>query len=393
MKRSKYFILILFTLSCHHKAVSPVDYKSLNSLTPNYKFNSVINYYFQQTQDGGVASTDYSYVSEHQKLISSLISSDSINPISSELSLEIKKKYQIKNALEYILSASQNHEIVMLNEDHAIPQHRNFLGQLLPGLAKIGYTNLGLEGLNNVSRFEKEISKDGYPSTYHGNYIKEPEFGNLIRKAKRLGFNVFGYSGEGEDGSARNILAKIDSFSEKGKTIILCGWDHIKEGPTETYWEYAIAGRIKEFSGLDPLTINQTQYFEKAEKIYEDSLYQTLDLVEPAVLVDAKNESIDLETNPEWYDLFVFHPRTEFESGIPNWILKEKQIKKFQIPEIEINCPCKVFLFEEREDVIKAVPSYIIEIPKLQNEVLLPVSKDVKYKLMIGSHENTFIIE
>jgi len=246
-----------------------------------------------------------------------------------------------------------------------------------------------LEGFNNEKAYEIEIKENGYPSMHHGHYTKEPEFGNLLRHAHKLGFYIFGYHGEGEDGSAKNILRKI----KKGKTIVLCGWDHIKEGQTGTYWEYALAGRIKEFSGKDPFTINQTQYFERADRKYEDSLYQTQNFKEPTVLLDETKQSIDLEKDRRWYDLFVFHPRTTFLEGIPDWILKDKIIFEFKIPDIEINCPCKVLLFEEGDDIQKAVPTYMLEIPTLQKTVKMPVSKDSNYKILVANKEVAYSIK
>ena len=374
-----------------------MDYQHFGKLTSDYKLTSEINYYFQQTKDVGMAATDYSFVSEHQNIINSLISEDTIKIISEdELSL-LNQDYKPVNAKEYIVKRAKDHEFLLFNEAHFIPQHRNFVASLLDELSKVGYQNLALEGLNNSDAIVNSIIKKGYPELNHGYYIKEPEFGNLIREAQLLGYNIFGYDGgsggEREISGAKNIITKATAQKNKGKTVVLCGWDHIKEGPTETYWEFALAGRIKEFSGNDPLTINQTQYSEKAKLIYEDSLYQAFDFKEPTIMVDKFEKSLDLEVNEEWYDVFVFHPRTKFEAGIPSWILDQKELTKFKVQEVEINYPCKIFLFEINDNIHTAVPSYIKEMAEKRETIEFPTKHNMKYKLLITDKENSYLIK
>lgn len=397
MKALIYCILFLTIAGCQSQQAQLVKYKYLEMLISDYKFNAEIDYYFQQGKDVGLAATNYSFTSEHQNLINTLVSSDTTKMIGAEMLLEIEKNYTPVNASSYILNKSKEHDFLLINEAHFIPQHRNFLSQLLPGLAQQGYCNLALEGLNNSKDIEKAISTNGYPEIFHGHYLKDPEYANLIRKAHELGFNIFGYDGgSGEDREitgANNILEKIKSFDKKGKTIVLCGWDHIKEGPTGTYWEYALAGRIKEYSGKDPLTINQTQYYERAERIYEDSLYQAMNFTEPTILIDQQNESLDLEANKDWYDVFVFLPRTKFTDAVPDWILKEKALKEFKLPEIDITYPCKVLIFEKEDEIQMAVPIYMLELTQKQKSIKAPVFKKKEYKVLIANKQKAYLVE
>lgn len=396
MKNINFILIALIFLSCNRETTEKVNYAHLGKLTSDYKFNSEINYYFQETKDVGMAATDYSFVSEHQNLINSLILNDSIPSISSNKLSQIQDNFEPVNAHNFIVNKAKEYDFLLFNESHLIPQHRNFVANLLPDLLQAGYSNLALEGLNNVDAVENSVATNGYTEMYHGYYTKEPEFSNLIRKAHRLGFNIFGYDGDSgvqrEITGARNILSKIEAFEKKGKTIVLCGWDHIKEGPTGTYWEYALAGRLKEFTGSDPLTINQTQYSEKAKTYFEDSLYQSLNFKEATVMLDKSNESIDLESNKEWYDVFVFHPRTKFHNEIPDWILRGKKISKFTLPKVEINCPCKVLLFEKSDNIQNAVPVYIKEISELEKFIEFPVLKGFKYKILIANKKMAFLV-
>lgn len=70
-----------------------------------------------------------------------------------------------------------------------------------------------------------------------------------------------------------------------------------------------------------------------------------------------------------------------------------KKIQIFEIPKVEINCPCKVLLFEEGDNIQKAVPTYMVEIPTLKEEVNMPIEKDIKYKILIGNNEIAYLLE
>lgn len=394
----KYFFLILALsiASCKVKETIKIEYK-----LKDYDFNNEIAYYLGQTKDGGQAATNYSFVSEHENLIKARsIQSDSVNVISPEIAALIQENYKPVNAIDHIVLKAKDHDILMFNEAHFIPQHRNFIAQLLPRLSELGFKYLALEGLGMMDTgeiYDKEINNRTFPIYYSGFYIKEPEFGNLVRLAQDLDIELIGYDGgrggDREINGAKNILKQIEKDGVLGKTIVLCGWDHIKEVETGTYWGFALAGRIKEFSGSDPLTINQTQYYERSERVFEDSLYQTTDYEEPTLLINQNGESIDLEENKDWYDLFVFHPRTKFTYGIPNWILANKTIKEFEWPEIDINCPCKILMFEESDDIDLAVPTYIREVQDLKQPVSFPVSNGQQYKFVVASDSLSYLVD
>lgn len=82
---------------------------------------------------------------------------------------------------------------------------------------------------------------------------------------------MFGYEATGgengkerEIAQARNIIRFIDQ-NPHGKLLIHCGHDHVIEGmPSSRAWEKAMAGRLKEYTQIDPFTIDQTQFAEKS---------------------------------------------------------------------------------------------------------------------------------
>src|SRR5690606_18409918 len=109
------------------------------------------------------------------------------------------------------------------------PIHRVFTESLLEGLYQNGYRYLGLEALAEDSL----INIRKWPVINDGYYTNEPQFGNMIREALRLGFIVFGYESGGrgkerEMGQAANIV-EILKNDPNTKILIHCGFGHIVE--------------------------------------------------------------------------------------------------------------------------------------------------------------------
>jgi len=394
MKKIIYLLIIFY--GCQSEVP-----KEINFDFGDYQFNSEIESLLNQTKDGGLAATRFSFVSENKKLIKALsTNADTIVRISKEKWNSIQSQYSFEDAKGYILQEAEKYDFLLINEAHFIPQHRNFVRQLIPELSKLGYSNLVLEGIgmmNHGEQFDKEIEQRGYPTTRSGFYIKEPEFGNLIREAVKYGFRIIGYDeGSGEDREiqgAKNILKAVEG--SEGKTIVLCGWDHIKEVETGTYWGFALAGRLRQYTGKDVLTVNQTAYYERANRIYEDSIYQWTDFDQPKILVDSTRESFDVQENKEWYDLFVFHPRTKYLDGIPGWLAKESEseIVNRKFPIMDINCPCKLFVFQKEDDIDKAVPTYIKEFVGTPSSMKIPKYGNNDIKMVISNRTKSYLIE
>ncbi len=396
MKSNLFLLLLLLLGSCRSKSIREIEFAF-----GEYEFEHEIDQLFAATKDGGLVATRYSFVGAHKKLIDALSSNaDTVERISPSDWNQIKEEYTFQKATDYIIREAEKHEWVLINEAHAVPQHRNFVRRLLPALSKAGFKYLALEAIgmtSNGMQNDTSIEERGYPTIHSGFYIKEPEFGQLIREAVQHGFEIIGYDqGSGSEREilgAQHILKQIEADGKRGKTLVLCGWDHIKEEETGTYWEYALAGRLKEFTGEDPLTINQTQYYERSQGIYEDSIFQHVDIDQPMVLLNANGESFDVERNTNWYDLFVFHPRTKYVEGFPHWIVETNPITTIKLPEIMMTCPCKVFLYAQNDDITKAVPLYIHEISTIERRLRLPLNQKEKYKLVLSNKNISYLIE
>jgi hypothetical protein len=74
-------------------------------------------------------------------------------------------------------------------------------------------------------------------------------------------------------------------------------------------------------TGIDPLTINQVLMTERSAPELEEPLYrQAVDrglVTQPVVFRDAAGALWSTSKN---YDMAVFHPRSRYENGRPDWL-------------------------------------------------------------------------
>src|SRR5690606_27232652 len=187
--------------------------QSFGQINSFYKFNEEIDSLFLDKEQYSLAAWNYSFIGEYQKALeayekTSRKDNHSISDMEVALLLS---DYSTRPAAEYIIERSKNERIIIINEAHHQPLHRVFTASLLLGLYESGFRYLGLEALAEDSLLN--IRK--WPQVGDGYYTSEPQFGNLIREASRLGFTLFGYESpekgrERELGQAKNILTILE---------------------------------------------------------------------------------------------------------------------------------------------------------------------------------------
>lgn len=163
--------------------------------------------------------------------------------------------------IDTIIEEAKKHSIVMINENHFYPNHRLLISDLLVKLKEIGYTYLALEALgpeqDNVLNLDHS-----YPTLETGFYTAEQNFGNLLRKAKHLGYEFVAYENTDQNkdrelGQAENLYNRTFKINPKSKVLVLAGIDHILEKPTSNGKQW-MASIFKNTYLIDPLTISQT---------------------------------------------------------------------------------------------------------------------------------------
>ncbi len=212
----------------------------------------------------------------------------------------------------------------MINEAHNKPLHRAFVISLLADLYKKGFRYLAMEMLNNYSNHTLTDL-----TALTGHYSTEPVAGELVRTALKIGYTLVSYEdtlagihtpSQRDSVQAENIysVARTDTSA---KILVLASYGHIAErSPVADYVPMAMA--FKKISGIDPLTIDQTEMTEESNIEYGRILYraytQKFSIPSPSVAM-LNNEPLNITNNPD-YDLAIIHPPTLYRDGRPTWL-------------------------------------------------------------------------
>jgi hypothetical protein len=187
---------------------------------------------------------------------------------------------EARSANEWILAQAADRQALFLNESHGEVQTRAANLALLASLRRLGFRYLALEGLTAVAPgpgstqpvcqratlFDADLQKRGYPTAKSGYYLDEPVFGEVVREAVRLGFELVAYDPYvAEDSDADREQAQAANLSclfrqdPRARLVLVAGFSHIaeQEGPGLPPGG-AMALRFKALSGIDPLTIDRT---------------------------------------------------------------------------------------------------------------------------------------
>jgi len=382
-------VLLLF-INCKSKRVyQKIDFEN------NYKFNSEIQEKLaKDTVDWKyqISAGEYAMKGDYKNALEQWDIAFPGKPktIFQKQIDSINSKYQIVPALNYIVKKAKSNQIIIINEAHNNSSHRVFTKNLLQNLYDNGYKNLGLEALSNGKKMDSLLNKRKYPVQKSGYYIKDPQFGNLVRTALKIGYTVFPYERtsdvngkEREIEQARNIKKIIDQKPDE-KFIIHCGFDHVLEGNHKS-WGKAMAGRLYEFTGINPLTINQTKNSERSNPKLNNPLLKALNLNEPSVLLNKNGKPLKYIRREAFTDIAVLHPITKYLNGRPNWLFdSRKKDVKIDLKDINISFPVMALAYLKNEDINKAVPTDIIEIQDKNNVGHLAL-KNGNYNIVINN--------
>lgn len=200
--------------------------------------------------------------------------------------VDIDELTKISVSISDIIKRIKDHQVVMFNESHLSPRCRLLINLLLPQLYKEGFRVLALEGM---SEDEKRINKEGFPNIESGFYTREPNMANLIRTAKKNGYNIIGYEDfentkDRDLAQAQNLIKKSKIIKgDNVKIIVLAGGGHINESDEEN--NRSMAKYFKNLTDIDPFTVNQVKF----------------------LTTDVANDSIFIVDNQEYegYDLYL----------------------------------------------------------------------------------------
>ena len=402
MRQTFYILTIILLLtSCKEekRVIEKIDFKT------DYKFSSEIKQQIsiettENSHHGGFkheeASSNYANKGDYKNALIQWDLAKGIQEQSySKAQIDsINKTYSKIKATDFIIEQAKETQVVIINEAHHNSFHRLFTKSLLQKLYDNGYKNLGLEAIF----FDPNLNKRKYPIQKTGYYIKDPQFGDLVRMALQIGYNVFPYEPEHivgntakqrEIGQAKNIQKIIDSKPNE-KFLIHCGYDHALEGKLNNSWEKAMAGRLTEYTEINPLTINQILYSEKSKSKYNHPLLKALNIKESSIIIDKDNKPLSYKRGEAWTDIAVFHPNTEYIDDRPNWLFENgNKNVSIALTDIQIEFPVMVLAFKKGEDINLAVPIDITEVESKTENCNLGLKKGA-YDIIVTNGKESF---
>lgn len=173
-------------------------------------------------------------------------------------------------ALAGIEALAKDHTLVIINESHSRPRHRAFIAEVVQMLRATGFTHYAAETLY----VEGAQQAEGPATAEDGWYIQDPVFARMLEDIRASGMVLVAYeqredqalTDEGasieeiiavrEEAQALNLIDAVLGEAPETRMVIHVGYGHaaeIREGDFA-----AMASRLKEKTGIDPLTIELT---------------------------------------------------------------------------------------------------------------------------------------
>lgn len=246
-----------------------------------------------------------------------------------------------EDAIRAIVERARDRRVVIVNEAHDSPRDRAFILKVAEALEPLGFTHYAAETFTNqtpemAAAAMGRLARVGYPVWSSGTYTTDPMFGYLVRRAMALGYQPVSYeirftpefiaaSREEsiplrEQAQAENLAHAIAAAGPDAKFLIHVGYGHAAERPPPGASEW-MAARLARLTGLDPLTIDQTEVSEVAFSPKGRALHRELAsrLKGPAIFM---KDGVPLATGQlgEATDLQVVHPVVTSVDGRPDWL-------------------------------------------------------------------------
>lgn len=219
-----------------------------------------------------------------------------------------------------IVRRARQTRIVIINESHERSEHRGFSAQVARALRPLGYDVLALETLSNPPanvparylpsfRTHPELA---YFADDDGHYLSEAGYGRFGRAAKALGYTLLAYEDVRDpsptatpadqiatrEEAQATTLATFVATHPRAHLLVHVGYSHAAKVP-QTNGARWMAARLKQKTGIDPLTISQTTCRGGGAA----TRLAVLPVGQPAGS----------------FDLVVDHPTARFVQGRPEW--------------------------------------------------------------------------
>lgn len=302
------------------------------------------------------------------------------NRVQTPVPLPAPADWQIADAATEIAKLAIDRRIVMINEAHHDAHTRELTLALLPKLRAEGFTYFAAEALANN---DKALMSRGYPVATSGSeYLHEPLYGQIIREAIRLGFKVVAYESEAdvladrEAGQARLLYEQVFAKDPKARLFVHAGYAHIDKAPGNLGGTIKpMAMQLKQLTGFDPLSIDQTRWRDVGPMPKKD-LYNQLSALfpveRPSVLISRQNGSV-WASDPVRHDVDVILPPSGHQRR-PHWLslgdIRQTRVISSEMCQRQLPCVIEARYANESDDAIP-VDRYVFTADNNINSIYL----------------------
>jgi hypothetical protein len=269
-------------------------------------------------------------------------------------------------AVDYIAAAAAGRRLVVVNEAHHRPQTRLLTLALLPKLRAEGYDHVAIEALDPA---DKALASRGYPTEKSGYYTQEPLYGEIVREALRLGFQVHAYEPadagrmppQARETAQAEALKAILEEDPNARLFVHGGYAHVDKAAGRLPQNARpMAAELWRLTGIEPYTVDQTMLgsgdMSDAASPYRH-MVDAFPVQVPSVLVPRKGGPA-WSFRPEYHDATVLLPRADPSVMRPDWLKLDGARRELRIKSAACNgsypCVFEAFHASEGDDAIPA---------------------------------------
>ena len=334
---------------------SLIDSLSANSLLNKKGFQYLLPFYQswhqekKQNRDDStlqnvLLSEAASFLLDQQSMMQ--FESAAYDPLTDSAKIEVDQLTQSVKAISYIdaktyiLQIAKKNRVMMINIAQNKPQTTVFTTSLLASLYQQGYHFLAMEMLDNTST--RPVLTINAATGY---YCNEPTAGELIRKALEIGFTLLPYAdgpfldynkehnvNQREYAQAQHIYDFLQKKDSTEKILVVASYNHIEEGARQGE-RIPMAAYFKIISGIDPLTIDQTEMIEGGTNGFQALFYANWLKKKPTVspVIPLKGEKAYDPFDLHLYDIHIIHPITRYVNERPIWLSMDGMRKEIPV--------------------------------------------------------------
>lgn len=227
------------------------------------------------------------------------------------------------DALDALAGAAAKRRIVLVNEAHDDAHTRVLILAMLPRLRALGYDYFAAEALTENG---SALMQRGYPIATSGTeYLHEPLYGDILREAVRLGYTIAAYdqvdsTADRDAAQAENLNREIFAKHPHARLFALVGYAHLDKDKGHLGAVTPMAMQLKQLIGLDPLSVDQTQFRDVEPSPHTGPYDQLIDVFHPRrpIVLQLRGHRI-WSSDPTRYDISVILPEMPGNER-PGWL-------------------------------------------------------------------------